>query len=308
VPRSVLIGRTQVAMHDTQLGGDADANVQITAGWVETPAGVLVPQRSQPAAGEALAVHHPGAVAFAVDASGDVQPVGPDDPMPVSLGSLVAEVDTDDLETAVTATNTRIGEVQASPTANTLLDRLKVLNTSVQSVLTDLQGKADTAEAQAVDSELPAAAAAADGAANPTAPAVRAANERFNGTGWDRARGNLGLAAVLASAARTSTTFSASQTNHNARGILLRIIVSAAPGGGETLTPYIQAPNGFSLAQFTAITTTTAGMLYVLYPGAVDADTLAEAKSCPLPRDWVLVMVHSAGGSWTYQADVAYIV
>lgn len=41
-----------------------------------------------------------------------------------------------------------------------------------------------------VDTELPAAAALADGAANPTAPAVGSCIEIFNGTTWDRARGD----------------------------------------------------------------------------------------------------------------------
>lgn len=41
-----------------------------------------------------------------------------------------------------------------------------------------------------VDSELPAAAALADATANPTAPLVGAALEIFNGTTWDRARGD----------------------------------------------------------------------------------------------------------------------
>ena len=83
MPRSVLMGRTPIAAHDTRLGSDGDANVQITAGWVETPAGVLVPARSQPASGEALAAHHPGAVAYAVDVDDTVRPVSYDDPMPV---------------------------------------------------------------------------------------------------------------------------------------------------------------------------------------------------------------------------------
>lgn len=41
-----------------------------------------------------------------------------------------------------------------------------------------------------VDSELPAAAALADGAANPTTPLVGSAALLFNGTTWDRARGD----------------------------------------------------------------------------------------------------------------------
>jgi hypothetical protein len=42
----------------------------------------------------------------------------------------------------------------------------------------------------AVDTELPAAAALADGASNPTTPLVGAAAILFNGTTWDRARGD----------------------------------------------------------------------------------------------------------------------
>jgi hypothetical protein len=41
-----------------------------------------------------------------------------------------------------------------------------------------------------VDSELPTAAALADAAANPTTPTVGAANLVFNGTTWDRVRGD----------------------------------------------------------------------------------------------------------------------
>jgi hypothetical protein len=41
-----------------------------------------------------------------------------------------------------------------------------------------------------VDSELPAAAALADGAANPTTPTVGSANLLYNGTTWDRVRGD----------------------------------------------------------------------------------------------------------------------
>lgn len=43
----------------------------------------------------------------------------------------------------------------------------------------------------AVDTELPAAAALADGAANPTTPRVGSPLEIFNGTTWDRARGDI---------------------------------------------------------------------------------------------------------------------
>ncbi len=54
---------------------------------------------------------------------------------------------------------TRVGEVQASPTANTVLARLKDIDDALGGTLT-------------VDTELPAAALMADGTATPTAPAV----------------------------------------------------------------------------------------------------------------------------------------
>ena len=41
------------------------------------------------------------------------------------------------------------------------------------------------------DTELPAAAALADAAANPTTPIAGAANLLYNGTTWDRARGDI---------------------------------------------------------------------------------------------------------------------
>ena len=50
---------------------------------------------------------------------------------------------------------------------------------------------ATTASGSVVDTELPAAAALADGAANPTTPTVGAAPLMFNGTTWDRQRGNI---------------------------------------------------------------------------------------------------------------------
>jgi hypothetical protein len=43
----------------------------------------------------------------------------------------------------------------------------------------------------ALDTELPAAAALADGAGNPTTPTVGSANLVYNGTTWDRARGDI---------------------------------------------------------------------------------------------------------------------
>lgn len=50
--------------------------------------------------------------------------------------------------------------------------------------------RAPQTSASAVDTELPAAAALADGTANPTVPLVGSAIEMYNGTTWDRVRGD----------------------------------------------------------------------------------------------------------------------
>jgi len=60
----------------------------------------------------------------------------------------------------------------------------KVMASSIPVVLASDQSSV------AVDSELPAAAALADAAANPTTPTVGAAALLFNGTNWDRMRGD----------------------------------------------------------------------------------------------------------------------
>lgn len=58
-----------------------------------------------------------------------------------------------------------------------------------QAAAGQLNGTVAVTGTATVDSELPAAAAAADGASNPTAPVTQSFASLFNGTGWDRLRG-----------------------------------------------------------------------------------------------------------------------
>src|SRR5690348_209638 len=78
-----------------------------------------------------------------------------------------------------------------------------------------------------VNSELPAAAALADGTALPTTPLVGSAVQHYNGSTLDLARANTNIT-VLASAARTATLQSSDITNYNGRGLHLVIDVTAA--------------------------------------------------------------------------------
>jgi hypothetical protein len=171
-----------------------------------------------------------------------------------------------------------------------------------------------------VDSELPAAAALADGTANPTTPLAGAALELFNGTTWDRVRGNT-EGTALASAARTTTTSSADVTNHNARGVVIAVDFTATPNNAETATVAIQAKDPVSskyvtLTAFTALTAsnlgatpTTETYLYSLYPGAAETAATAkhEVQALALPRTWRVSVTHSAGGSWTYSVGYSLI-
>ncbi len=92
--------------------------------------------------------------------------------------------------------------------------------------------KSDSGGILEVNTELPAAAALADGASNPTAPAVGAAGLLYNGSTYDRERGNV-EGTLLASAARTTTTATATQTNYNHRGVVLFLYVPTMPGGAR---------------------------------------------------------------------------
>jgi hypothetical protein len=171
-----------------------------------------------------------------------------------------------------------------------------------------------------VDSELPAAAALADGTANPTTPLVASGLELFNGTTWDRARG-VTEGTLLASAARTTTTNSADQTNYNATGVVISVDFTATPNNAETITVSLQAKDPVSakyvtITAFTALTAsalgatpTTETYLYSLYPGALETAATAkhEVQALALPRTWRVAMTHSAGGSWTYSVGYSLI-
>ena len=109
--------------------------------------------------------------------------------LPVSIAATVT-VDTE-LPTAAA-----LADATANPTVpsigvynmgynGTTWDRLR--STTANGLAVDVTRVTGTVT---VDSELPTAAALADAAANPTTPTIGSANLVFNGTTWDRARGD----------------------------------------------------------------------------------------------------------------------
>ena len=158
----------------------------------------------------------------------------------------------------------------------------------------------------------PAISAYTDATGSTRVPLVNAGT--FNNSTFDRQRGNT-EGTVLASAARAVTTSSADLTNHNARGVLLYLNVTANPGGGETLQLAVQAKDPISagyavLAQAAASAlgggTGLIGLL--VYPGAASAGVDLTHAQAPLPRTWRARVVHSAAGSWTYSVGFALVV
>ena len=145
---------------------DDGTNMQSAAG---TTAGLLKVDLSGTAA---------NGTAIKVDGSAVTQPISGSVTVTQATGTnLHTVVDSGTITTVSTVTNVQQqGGVNIS------------LNTGVRDAGTQRVTIA-TNDTVVVDSELPAAAALADATANPTTPLVGSANELYNGTTWDRARG-----------------------------------------------------------------------------------------------------------------------
>jgi hypothetical protein len=170
----------------------------------------------------------------------------------------------------------------------------------------------------------------------------------FNGTGWDRLRsitamtwqnssGNVGMkgalgnvpyyyngstfdvqqnntqGTLLASAARTGSAVSPTQTNYNAKGVIVFINCTAASGTGGLKLQFrgidpISGAVSWLNATPTPITA-TGNYLYVLYPGASTiAQDVRQATSLPLPRQWAIEIWTGDSTSYTYSIGYSYIL
>lgn len=163
---------------------------------------------------------------------------------------------------------------------------------------------------QPVDTELAAAVALADAAANPTVPIVGAGEMLFNGTTWDRKRNNT-EEVPFASAARTAGSW-VDSVNYNARGAIITLNVTTKTGSPSIhLEVWIWDPssNQRETLLIGAAVTAAGRHSYIVYPGcgpaANDIDVVA---AYPLPRDWGVGMIHNNSDSITYSVGVMYIL
>lgn len=164
----------------------------------------------------------------------------------------------------------------------------------------------------AVDTEFATAAALADGAANPTTGTAGSAALQFNGTTWDRARGNTAVTAEVSSA-KVASGNSAAVTNHSARGAVFFINVSAVSGTTPTLAVRVQMqdPVGSGWVDIPgAVTASITGVSLValaVYPGATVAANAA--VSYPLPRNYRLAWtIGGTSPSFTFSVGAQYIL
>lgn len=171
-----------------------------------------------------------------------------------------------------------------------------------------------------------AVATLADAYTNPTGATLAALvtgsmGNLFNGTTWDRQRNNTATTG-LASAARTTTTQTADQTNYNGRGAQIILDVTVTPNDAQTLQVTVEVKDSVSgkyaqIAAFTALVAsalganpTTETYVYTVMPGAAEtiATTKHELQALPLGRTWRVNVIHSAAGSWTYSVGITNLV
>lgn len=145
---------------------------------------------------------------------------------------------------------------------------------------------------------------------------VLAANGLYNDGAavWERQRNNT-QGTLLASATRTSSTISATQTNYNARGVILFLNVTAASGTGGLQTtlfyvdPISISGSGTVSALPTAVTTVTE-RTYVFYPTTFSGtgSAIAQTTGIPVPRAWYASVTHGDASNYTYSLGYAYIL
>lgn len=140
----------------------------------------------------------------------------------------------------------------------------------------------------------------------------------FNGTNYDRERGNI-EGTLLASAARTASTFSPTQTNYNHRGVMMWLNVTVAGTGNLYVRLWGQDPitglnANMTVAPPTNVVTGTGLYAAGFYPGwstgpsgATAAQTTITA-SVAVPRKWSASVQHSDGSSWTYSLGYSMIL
>jgi hypothetical protein len=130
----------------------------------------------------------------------------------------------------------------------------------------------------------------------------------YNNTTWDRQRGNVDTAALIAAAGATTSQTGADQTNYNGRGIQVVLDMTTVGTGSVTLT--IQGKDAASGKYYTllagAAVTTNSTNVYTVYPGA--PTTANVSASVPLPRVWRVITTANNANATTYTVGASVLL
>jgi len=179
---------------------------------------------------------------------------------------------------------------------------IATLPVSLASVPSHAVTNAGTFAVQA-DTELPTAAALADGASNPNTPTVGSAGMLWNGTTWDRRQGKE-TGTLLSNVARTTTTSLSGSpvTSRTAKGAIVYVTVTVAGTSTLQLNLCAKAPDGSGLVVGAVNITAAAGTYQATWALGASGTVLGVLLSLsqPLPKEWYIVMAKGDASSWTY--------
>lgn len=134
-------------------------------------------------------------------------------------------------------------------------------------------------------------------------------NVIFNGTSWDRQRGNVETGALITHTAASAGVNGADQTNYNGRGVKVIIDVTAITGTSPTLTVTLQGKDPTSGKYFTilasAAISTVSTVVLTIFPGATASANVT--ANDVLPRTFRVISV-IGGTTPAVTATVAAVV
>lgn len=179
-------------------------------------------------------------------------------------------------------------------------------------------GAATETTLSAVNGKFVTAVAMSDGGTgNPTTTTVGAVQLLYNGTTLDRQRGNNNFT-TTDNGAKTASFSGSTQTNYNARGALVTLLLGTVTGTSPTLVMQLQwSPDSGTTwitlgAATTALTASNQSATIVIYPGAastVTGSNQTTVVNSPLPRTW-RVNITIGGTTPSFQINgiaVAYV-
>lgn len=150
--------------------------------------------------------------------------------------------------------------------------------------------------------------ALADGTSNPTTNLLASLGERFNGTTWDRERGNFDTAALITASGATTTQTGSDQTNYNGRGV--KVVLDMTTVGTGSVTLEIDGKDAASGKYYPILTgaavATNSTNVYEIFPGATAAAN-AVANS-QLPRVWRVKVTANNANATTYTVGASVIL